>query len=109
FIMSILSKATGSFGIHVYGQLQINDPATFLRALNSSSVSEVRLNDRRDESTLLFDLPLTFWEKFINENLSNGSFEWVEVGWYGTKITQAPINLPDFRIERIVWKKAETK
>ncbi|GMR56970.1 hypothetical protein PMAYCL1PPCAC_27165, partial [Pristionchus mayeri] len=75
-IMSILSKATGDLYITVYGQLQVNDPEAFVRALNSSSASEIALYNSHDLESRFFNLPLTFWEKFINEKLSNGSFKW---------------------------------
>ncbi|GMR56793.1 hypothetical protein PMAYCL1PPCAC_26988, partial [Pristionchus mayeri] len=108
-IMSILSKTTMPLEILLLGQLQLNDPAAFVQALNSSSVSRVDLSDRRDNNALFFDIPRTFCERFLNENLSNGSFEWVEVNIDGKEITQGPINLPESPITDIEWKKADSK
>ncbi|GMR57756.1 hypothetical protein PMAYCL1PPCAC_27954, partial [Pristionchus mayeri] len=94
-VISILSRATKYVYIAVNKQPQFNDPAAFVQALYSSPVGDIGLFNHR--SPLFFGLPRAFWERFLNENLSNGSFEWVETSNIGLykKFRMAPIKLPD--------------
>ncbi|GMR40799.1 hypothetical protein PMAYCL1PPCAC_10994, partial [Pristionchus mayeri] len=79
FIFSTMPKATECLSIRMFSQLQINDPAAFVRALYTNSITRIRLANHsflQPPFPDFFGLPHTYWELFINEKLSNGSFEW---------------------------------
>ncbi|GMR57730.1 hypothetical protein PMAYCL1PPCAC_27925, partial [Pristionchus mayeri] len=71
-IISVASRVANHLRFR-FSNLQIIDPAEFVRALFSSSFAHLRIFNTR--SYLFFGLDLTFWESFLNEHLSNGSFE----------------------------------
>ncbi|GMR57737.1 hypothetical protein PMAYCL1PPCAC_27932, partial [Pristionchus mayeri] len=72
-IISFLSRVTETLSLSVTTQPQIYDPEAVIHALFSSSFAHLRIFNTR--SYLFFGLDLTFWESFLNEHLSNGSFE----------------------------------
>ncbi|GMR57723.1 hypothetical protein PMAYCL1PPCAC_27930, partial [Pristionchus mayeri] len=104
-ILSIISRASNLLHLWSYTKPLITDPAEFVRALFSSSVGLVCIHN---SSPLFVGLSNAFWEKFLNEKLSNGSFERVQTGnKTGRTIKKAPINLPDTPIRYIKWQKTQ--
>ncbi|GMR33413.1 hypothetical protein PMAYCL1PPCAC_03608, partial [Pristionchus mayeri] len=105
---SILEIASSAKVLEVTTQdTDLSDPASFVTQLASMDLTRVSLCD--NFFSALLDLPNEFWTTFLNEKLSNGSFEYVEilgVGMERTKFTKSPIDLPDHSFfSYIDWKK----
>ncbi|GMR56967.1 hypothetical protein PMAYCL1PPCAC_27162, partial [Pristionchus mayeri] len=110
-IISINSRTTNSLKLWLTSEKLFSDPAAFIDKLSSFCISSVALVDETSFTSpspyLFFGLPHKFWEKFINEKLSNGSLEWVVTGNTNGKITKAPLNLPSTQIGYLEWQKAK--
>ncbi|GMR56975.1 hypothetical protein PMAYCL1PPCAC_27170, partial [Pristionchus mayeri] len=109
---SLFSLAPTLLELYLLGHPQITDPAAFIKTLCSHHVPNVLLRMR--DNWLLHDsffcLPRSFWEKFLNEKLSNKDFEWVEEGHtIGSRITKEPVNLPDSTIDWLHWEIVNSK
>ncbi|GMR57274.1 hypothetical protein PMAYCL1PPCAC_27469, partial [Pristionchus mayeri] len=104
FIIEIASRSK-EFNLCLLNETQISDPATFITQLYSLPIISVFLVD---SSSSFFGLPRSFWEKFLNEKLVNGSFEYVKiVGDIRLQFIKAPIIIPDDNeIYHLMWKKA---
>ncbi|GMR52211.1 hypothetical protein PMAYCL1PPCAC_22406, partial [Pristionchus mayeri] len=103
---SILSLASHAKEIELnYDNTQLSDPAAFITQL-ASDFSSSFLSDRSISSSSFFGLPNSFWKKYFNEKLADGSFESIETGNIrGKKITTAPFILPDTPIRWLEWIK----
>ncbi|GMR58001.1 hypothetical protein PMAYCL1PPCAC_28196 [Pristionchus mayeri] len=84
----------------------LSDPAAFIKELFSTVPSHVYLYNY---SPLFFGLPNSFWVNFFNEKLSNGSLDWVEVGFQSERMIRAPIILSDRHFARVLWMKSNAK
>ncbi|GMR51804.1 hypothetical protein PMAYCL1PPCAC_21999, partial [Pristionchus mayeri] len=85
---------------------QLSNPAAFITQL-ASKVQGSTLYDDSDSTTLFFGLPHSFWNKFLNEKLANGSFESIGMGNMEGEITKAPFVLPDTPLESVKWYKKD--
>ncbi|GMR52242.1 hypothetical protein PMAYCL1PPCAC_22437, partial [Pristionchus mayeri] len=76
----ILSLAPHSKKINIIcDESPLSNPATFITQL-AIDVSSSVLVDHSCNSTSFFGLSHSFWKQFLNEKLSNGSFESVHAG-----------------------------
>ncbi|GMR56795.1 hypothetical protein PMAYCL1PPCAC_26990, partial [Pristionchus mayeri] len=106
-IISIISRATNFLSLHVRRQHQFADPAAFIEKLSSMSIAGVFFSDPSSHANSFFALTHLFWEKFLNDKLSNGSLEWVVTGNTNGKIMKAPLNLPATPIGYLEWQKVK--
>ncbi|GMR52190.1 hypothetical protein PMAYCL1PPCAC_22385, partial [Pristionchus mayeri] len=85
-------------------ETHLADPAAFITELYSC-VASVFVDECSSSTTSFFGLSLSFWKKFLNDRLANGTFEYIETGNMEGKITKAPFDLPDTPIEWLEWLK----
>ncbi|GMR30984.1 hypothetical protein PMAYCL1PPCAC_01179, partial [Pristionchus mayeri] len=106
-VPSILSLASHTKDFDsIIRTVQLSNPASFITQLSSSVSSSIQ-TDRSSTATSFLGLPHSFWKKFLNEKLANGSFEFVETGNINEKITKAPFIMPDRNVRWLEWHKKE--
>ncbi|GMR57290.1 hypothetical protein PMAYCL1PPCAC_27485, partial [Pristionchus mayeri] len=74
-ILSLASRTTKEFSLIFSNVPRLSDPAAFIAQLAALPVTNIYLGDK---CSPFVGLPHSFWTTFLNENLANGSFEWVE-------------------------------
>ncbi|GMR52697.1 hypothetical protein PMAYCL1PPCAC_22892 [Pristionchus mayeri] len=98
----ILSLASNTMDIEICcHQSLLSDPTSFISQLYSDVFSCSLFNC----SPPFFNLPHSFWTKFLNEKLANGSFESIKTGNMKRKVKKAPFDLPDTAIKSLKWHK----
>ncbi|GMR31456.1 hypothetical protein PMAYCL1PPCAC_01651, partial [Pristionchus mayeri] len=102
-ILSLTSHVKEIFFSSIAAQL--SDPANFVRQLASSVSSSVISLQFPSSSSSFFGLLHSFWNKFLNENLTNGSIECIRARNMEGEITKAPFVLPDTPIGWLHWFK----
>ncbi|GMR38192.1 hypothetical protein PMAYCL1PPCAC_08387, partial [Pristionchus mayeri] len=109
FTISIIARARNYLRIRLLDQPLSIHSAAFITTLFSLSIGHVFLNNpnSRIHPDSFIGLPRAFWEKFLNEQLSNGSIEWIATANTRRRVTKAPINLPSSSIKWLEWQKVQ--
>ncbi|GMR29857.1 hypothetical protein PMAYCL1PPCAC_00052, partial [Pristionchus mayeri] len=84
---------------------QLSDPAAFIKQLKSLPIIHVAIKN----SDSLLNIHRDFWRQFLNEELSNGSIEWVRIGDSDEKIHDAPVDIPHSPLSWLEWVKSKAK
>ncbi|GMR51803.1 hypothetical protein PMAYCL1PPCAC_21998 [Pristionchus mayeri] len=86
-------------------ETQLSAPAIFIAKLTSDA-SAASMYDFSSSTSSFFNLTNSFWQKFLNEKLSNSSFKFIKTGnMKGKKIKKAPFVLPDTDIGWLKYHK----
>ncbi|GMR38146.1 hypothetical protein PMAYCL1PPCAC_08341, partial [Pristionchus mayeri] len=110
FLISITSRVSNLLRFWFYKH-QITDPAAFLETLCSLPIKRTFIGSSilTINTRSFLGLSRSFWENFLSEKLSNGSFEWVGTGNINRVIMRAPVNLPATPIVYVTWDRVKTK
>ncbi|GMR57247.1 hypothetical protein PMAYCL1PPCAC_27442 [Pristionchus mayeri] len=99
----IIASRTKKFIMAFDSDSELADQAAFIAELNSVVSSSVCISD------YIRTLPRIFWQKFLNENLANGSFEYAVIriaGARAQKFMKAEIDLPvECELVNVEWHK----
>ncbi|GMR45920.1 hypothetical protein PMAYCL1PPCAC_16115, partial [Pristionchus mayeri] len=88
-IVAILKLATEGITMQVTRSRALADPAAFITQLGTLAASSMNLHDFTVpflDPEAFIGIPYLFWENYFNENLSNGTIDYVCTAVYGARI-----------------------
>ncbi|GMR51802.1 hypothetical protein PMAYCL1PPCAC_21997, partial [Pristionchus mayeri] len=104
FILSLAAR-TEELEVHCHGA-QLSNPASFITQL-AFVASSALLVDFSFTPASFYGLSHSFWKKFLNEKLANGSFKSIKTGNMRRTTMQTTFDLPDTPMRWLEWHKKE--